>query len=147
VAFDPKMNEYSITYAVPGGNGFALLRYCPGCGGKAPASVRQSLFARLTNAEVHRLQELTAGIKTVADAFNVLGAPDDDCPVGAGQVSAYRDDEPQVAEFFRTLVYRRLSETADVHVTVRSDHDLRITYQGKYIGPPGPSEDDRDRGA
>jgi hypothetical protein len=100
-----------------------------------PESERDSLFAVVTWEEEGRLRKLFAQVRTAEDALQILGPPDDAIP------AAVRPRQPEpagavpAAQRFRTLIYSRLSETAEVHFTERSNGYSVHLYR-KYIGPP-----------
>ena len=52
VLFDSKMNEYHMVHA--DGQGHTIIRHCFFCGGKAPQSKREALFARVLHEELRR---------------------------------------------------------------------------------------------
>lgn len=63
IIFDVELNEYQFEYTV-GDKGKAKMTiyHCPFCGGAAPESHRENLFAVIPNEEEARLRELTARI-------------------------------------------------------------------------------------
>ena len=133
VVFDPKLNEYQI---VTSGNseGRMPIYHCPFCGGSAPKSKREQLFAHLTTEEIQRLSELTQSVATVSDAIAKFGSPDEDIPNGYGETRPSKNGEPGRSEFFRVLRYNRLSDTAIVDVVVRAEERVTFSYGPKYIG-------------
>jgi len=89
IVFDPRLNEYNFVYPDPCadgtcgvGNASLRIYHCPFCGGAAPASKRHLLFAIISPEEQQRLDPLLAEIKSVEDAFRVLGAPSLDAARG-----------------------------------------------------------------
>ncbi len=133
VEFDPELNEYHIISGWLSGAHQWMIYYCPVCGGKAPKSRRDRLFARLTEKERARLIELTKNLRTLEHVVSALGKPDVDFPAGIVGVTPERDGKPEKTEFFRTLIYENLSETADIHVTVYPMDRVWIQFKGKYI--------------
>lgn len=134
VKFDERMGEYHIVIQTPHGEGAAIIRHCPFCGGKTPASKRARLFARIPNEESARLIRLTQVLNTVSDVIDALGQPDEDNPAGMRIETPEKDGKPGEVQFYRTLRYTNLSEAANVNVTVYSTERVAITFSGKYIG-------------
>ena len=135
VRFDPEMNEYHCVYPnSEGGKVQMNIYHCPFCGGRAPKSKRSTFFARLTSKETRRLTELTNKLESLEQVFAALGQPDRDGPVGMTVVTPEGDGKPETTQNFRVLVYTKLSETADIHVTVYPMDRVAFTFQGKYVG-------------
>jgi len=130
------MNEFKFEYTSPGGvKGSLRIFHCPFCGGAAPASLRATLFATISGTELDRLRALTANIKTIQDALDHLGKPDIDNPSGIMITTPANGAQPPTTESFRVLTYEGLSDVADIHITDYVNKGLRVSYQGKYIGP------------
>jgi hypothetical protein len=87
VQFDETVGAYDLVYDGPEGPHRLRLYFCPFCGGSAPTSRREEMFARLTDTELHRLRELTDDLKTIEDVIGRFGPPDEDHPVGDGERS------------------------------------------------------------
>ena len=134
VKFDQRLREFSIEYKDSMGQlGSLLLYHCPFCGGALPESRRSELFAKISEQEERRLQAMLAPVRTVEDAFRVLGPPDSDMPNGVG---VHKPGCPP--QWFRTLIYSGLSSTADVTLALKENNELQMSLQGKYVGlPPG----------
>jgi hypothetical protein len=128
IEFDAELNEYHI---VRGPKNFLMIYYCPFCGGEAPKSKREGLFYTLTDAERMRLVHLTKEMRTLEDVTRVLGEPDRKCQAGTTMTEPERDGKPEKTQNFPALVYTKLSETADVHVTVYPTDRVAITFRGK----------------
>ena len=136
IRFDAEKNEYHFIHSTSeGGEARMLIYHCPFCGGRAPKSKRGNLFARLTNKETRRLTDLTKDLHTLEQVLTALGQPDRDSPVGMTIVAPERSGKPETTQNFRTLVYSKLSETAEVHITVYPTDRVAIMFQGKYVGP------------
>ncbi len=140
---DPELNEYSFEDPSPCGDGAregtkATLRmyHCPFCGGAAPESKRELLFAVISAKEQRRLYELLDGIKTIDEAIRVLGPPDEDGPHGVTQSHPEREGKAPTVQSFRTLNYRQLSETAEVCIVDYQKDRVHVMLRGKYIGLP-----------
>jgi hypothetical protein len=130
ITFDSKLNEYNLSYIGPGGPTKMLLRYCSFCGGAAPKSRRADMFMELTSSELARLDQMTRGLETLEFVVATLGQPDDDLRHGDGRDGREEHGAPTF-ERCRTLVYRRLSETAEMRVSERADGTVRFSYSGK----------------
>lgn len=135
IEYDAITNEYLLVSERPASRGYAILRYCPGCGGSAPESRRGSLFATLTDAERSRLVQLTTGLTTFAKVVEALGEPDHDSPAGYVETRPGTDTTPERTTVHRTLVYEKLSETARVRFTDLHDGTVSVSFGGKYVGP------------
>lgn len=140
IAFDTLTGEYQFKYRERLGDqdGAAMLviYHCPFCGGAAPKSKRELLFAVIPENERERLSKLIVGIKTLGDAARILGPPDDDLASGVTRRSPEDPGRPPTIQNFRVLVYSRLSETAELRITDFHEEGVRFSLQGKYVGPP-----------
>ncbi len=125
VEFDPRLNEYHLTQP----SGYTLVYFCPFCGGRAPKSQRASLFHRPTDAERERLVELTKNLHTVPDVLAAFGEPD--TRHHQTVTTPEREGVPETTRGFPVLTYSRLSEVANVNVTVHPDNRVEISFQGK----------------
>lgn len=143
IVFDEALNEYNLAHHRPtGANGAGApvaqsrIYHCPWCGGVAPKSKRATLFAHLTDAERSRLHDLTAAIRTIADAVAKLGPPDHDLHQGFRRMTPASDTKPAEEKSYRVIRYTKLSETADVRFTdLGPDRDVWLTLESKYVGP------------
>jgi hypothetical protein len=133
VAFDAEVNEYQL---VTSGHskGRMPIYHCPFCGGSAPKSKRESLFAHVTADEFCRLGELTKDVSTVSEALTKFGPPDEDIPNGYGEIAPSRNGQPGRSEFFRVMRYNGLSQTTVVDVVVRPENRVSFSYGPKYVG-------------
>jgi len=136
VVFDAKMGEYRFTHS---GGGYAVIYHCPWCGGALPASKRASLFETITQAELDRLLQLTAHLKTVTDAIDAFGRPDEEQAQGMTIRVLTTEDQPSRVTTHRTLTFRNVSETADVILTDHAPDRVSFTFVGKER-PLGPSK-------
>jgi hypothetical protein len=104
------------------------------------------LFAVIPREEEHRLYKLLGGLKTLDEAMQVLGSPDDDIPHGLTEKRPEQDGAPPTVESFRTLRYCGLSETADVNITESRTGSIHFWLQGKYTAAaPNPAADEQFR--
>lgn len=130
VEFDASLNEYHIAHE---GKGYSLIRYCPFCGGSTPKSKRSLLFHRITDVEQRRLCELTKNIRTVQDVTGAFGEPDIQQPIGWVTTTPERDGKPETTKSYPAMIYTKLSEIADVHVTIYPTDRVAIMFQGKGV--------------
>ena len=135
IQYDPDLNEYNIILSGRVGSyGSMRIYHCPFCGGLAPKSRREELFALVTDTEYERLRSMTRGINSVDDALRILGPPcsDDAITFPEGYVwPVERGAKTPV----RALTFTRLSEVANVQVSVNDDKSAEVTVGPKYIGP------------
>jgi hypothetical protein len=130
VEFDAKLNEYHI---VRGPNDYFMIYYCPFCGGRAPQSRRSRLFHTLTDAELQRLVNLTKDLRTVQEVTRAFGEPDIRQPVGMVVTKPERAGKPETTQNYPEMIYRKLSNVADVHVTIYPTDKVGISFQGKAV--------------
>jgi len=128
VKFDAKLNEYHI---VRGPKDFLMIYYCPFCGGSAPKSKRAQLFHALTDVERQRLVDLTKDLRTVQDVSHAFGEPEIRQPVGIVITKPERDGKSETTQSYPVMIYEKISETADVRVTVYPTDRVGISFQGK----------------
>ena len=79
VVFNRELNEYHLIRSGEFG-GEMMIYHCPFCGGRAPQSRRNKLFAEISIEEMDRLRILTKDLKTLPDVLSTLGTPDQDIP-------------------------------------------------------------------
>jgi hypothetical protein len=128
IEFDATLNEYHV---VGGPKDFSMIYYCPFCGGSTPKTRRDRLFHTLTDAERQRLVTLTKDMHTVADVTRAFGEPDIRQPVGMVVTKPERDGRPEITQSYPALIFTKLSDAADVHVTVYPTDLVGISFQGK----------------
>jgi hypothetical protein len=137
---DTLTGEYQFNYREQlgehDGPAVLVIYHCPFCGGAAPTSRRERLFAVIAKDEEERLCKVMNGIKSLDDAVRKLGPPDDNMPSGLTQRIPEKSGNPPVIRHFRTLVYSRLSETAELRITDYHEQRISFSLQGKYVGPP-----------
>jgi hypothetical protein len=131
IRFDRSLNEYHI---VCEGERLLCIYHCPFCGGRAPESKRDLMFAHIDHKECTRLTQLTYRLGSVQDVIAELGQPDEDSY--ASTTTPERDGKPETVEVHRQLVYRQLSAVADLWVLVYPGDCVSTTFQGKYTGLP-----------
>jgi hypothetical protein len=143
IVYDSQLNEYHFEYPSPCADGergpdkaMLMIYHCPFCGGAAPDSKRDLLFAVIPVEEERRLYQLFHGIKTLNDAIQVLGPPDQDNPHGVKQTKPERAGTAPTVAYFRTLWYSRLSTVAEVFVEDYGSDGVHFRLQGKHIAPP-----------
>jgi hypothetical protein len=128
VEFDAKLNEYHL---VRGPKDYLVIYYCPFCGGSPPKSRRDRLFHKLTDAERHRLVTLTKDMRTVEDVTRAFGEPDVRQPAGMVTTNPEREGKPETTQSYPVMIYRKLSDIADVHVIIYPTERVSISFQGK----------------
>jgi len=128
VEFDARLNEYHIMRK--GDGGYSLIYFCPFCGGLAPKSQRSSLVHRLTDAERHRLTELTKNLRTVRDVVAALGEPDVK-GLSMAVTTPEREGMPETTQNYPVMTYSKLSDIANVNVQVYPADRVAVTFQGK----------------
>jgi len=136
IAFDSRMREYHFRYSAPGDEmpSVLVIYHCPYCGGAAPKSLRASLFHEVPRAELDRLVNRLESIRTLGDALEQLGAPDEDEPHGMAERIPETETGPPLRYACRTLLYRSLSEVAEVRIAELPDGRVSFTFSGKRIG-------------
>jgi hypothetical protein len=130
IRFDATLNEYHFVQATA----HLIIHHCPFCGGRAPQSRRPTMFAVIAESERQRLSALTASLHTVEDAIEAFGPPDFDCPAGIVSFAPQQTSEVSEPQTYRVLVYRGLSDTADLEVQVDSAAGTQIHVVPKYVG-------------
>ena len=129
IRWDERLQEYHIVY----GKSFMMIYYCPFCGGSTPKSRRSLLFHTLTDAERQRLCNITKDVRTVQEVIGAFGEPNIRQPIGRVQTMPERDGNPETTKIYPVMIYRKLSETADVHVTIYPTDKVDITFLGKPV--------------
>ena len=77
IEYDAQSNTFKLQCQLGDGNlGYAVLNYCPFCAGLAPDLRKEKIFTHISEQERQRLQEITRQIKSIEDAFRILGEPD-----------------------------------------------------------------------
>jgi hypothetical protein len=130
IRWDDSMNEYYIAH---GKNGRMMIYYCPFCGGSTPKSRRSLLFQTLTDSERQRLCTLTKDMRTIQDVTGTFGEPDIHQPVGFVITTPERDGKPETTKSYPVMIYTKLSEIADVHVTIYPSDRVGISFRGKAV--------------
>lgn len=134
IIFDEQLNEFNFVYNHTGGEGIIRIWHCPVCGGKAPESKRHLLFAVITEEERARLREIINPLKILNDVLTTLGEPDNEFEDGIMVMVPETADNPPREQSFRSLVYKNLSDTCEIRVTVYPNQAVGIGLTGKYIG-------------
>lgn len=131
IQFDPDTAEYQWHH-----NGaVGVIYHCPFCGGAAPKSQRDKLFATIPPSEEARLSKILDPVKTIGDAIELLGEPNFDG--WAKTVRPESGDQPPMVAHHRDIRYTQLSDIADVHIQECSDGRAFWQLLGKYVGPKG----------
>ncbi len=136
--YDPNLTEYSFEHTLAQGTKVSTMIYhCPMCGGVAPPSRRDELFASIPAGEASRLRILIRGIETLANIERVLGVPDRDEKINPPPDLVVADPIKGEREtvVVRVLTYTRLSNAADVQFNVFSNGVVDGGIMPKYVGP------------
>jgi hypothetical protein len=133
IVFDDAMHEFHLVFGHES-RSRATIYHCFSCGGAMPKSRREEHFATITDTETIRLKALTKAIRSLEDAIKQFGPPDHDLPDGETVVSPGSGGEPDHVRTYRTLLYSRLSETAEVVITDYAPRGIGVEYRGKYLG-------------
>lgn len=134
VVFHEMMHEYHLIHN--DGRGHSLFYHCPFCGGKAPQSLRGTYWTDVSHKESSRLQALTRGITTPEELFAAFGKPDQDFEMSGSSTTPGTDDSPPETTLGpRRVVFKSLSDTADVNVRIDRYDRLKFSFTGRYIGP------------
>jgi hypothetical protein len=132
IEFDPEVNEYHL---VSNGGSWCFY-HCPICAGRAPASHRADLFARIPREEEVRLHLLIKDLRTEDDVLRQLGQPSARMEPGAGTIHPGKSGNPDQRYTYTTLRYDQHSTIADINVRINQDGTVSISLSGKYIGKP-----------
>lgn len=130
VEFDAELNEYHL---VRGPKDHMMIYYCPFCGGSAPKSKRGRLFHTLTDVERQRLVDLTKELRTLHDVTTAFGKADIKQAVGMVITKPERKGKPETTQSYPVMIYTKLSDIADVHVTIYPTDRVGISFQGKAV--------------
>ena len=135
IVFDEQLKEYR--FECPSSkHGSILIYHCPFCGGAATESKRGKLFAVVSSSEADRLYQSLEHIQSLEEAIRIIGSPDQDDPRGLVIHRPEKDGKAPTVESYRSLLYKKLSETADIRIMEHPKTGTHITLEGKYIGPP-----------
>jgi hypothetical protein len=130
IRWDERLQEYHIVH---GKGSEMMIYYCPFCGGSTPKSRRSLLFHTLTDVERQRLCDLTKDMRMVQEVVGAFGEPDIRQPIGMVQTVPERDGKPETTKSCPVMIYTKLSETADMHVTIYPADRVGISFHGKAV--------------
>lgn len=134
IRFDPGLNEYRFAYLKNTGQEAAIMIFhCPLCGGRASNFRRAEPFNSVSDAERHRLSNLTKNLRTVQDVATAFGEPDIRRTMGLDGGSSGAGAGSDTTKFFPVMIYTRLSDTADVHVIIFPADRVGISFQPKSL--------------
>jgi hypothetical protein len=131
VVFDKRTGEFHIVRSGEPSGSYSVIYHCPFCGGSAPESKRDDLFEFITPAEMARLNQLTHGVLKVSEAIAKFGEPEDDLPAGHSETTCAGQGLPPRTEWFRTLRYTNLSDTAIVDIVVSASDGVHFVFMPK----------------
>ncbi len=135
IIFDAVVNEFGLQRDTPHGKAIHVIRYCLWCGGRAPVSKRDQMFAKVDYEETRRLTSMCAGINTFKDAMDRFGPPETDRADALVKIKPTADGA-NVYTSHRVIIYEKLSKTANVRFTQRVGNVVSVSFVGKYVGPP-----------
>ena len=72
-------------------------------------------------------------MRTLQDVTGAFGEPDTKQPIGMVITKPERDGKPETTQSYPVMIYKKLSDTADVHVTVYPADRVGISFQGKAV--------------
>jgi hypothetical protein len=128
VRLDETTGEYHLQLKT---HGFAVLHYCPFCGGGMSPSLQRARATRIPRSEKERLVKMFMDLKTTDDVVARLGRPDYDS--GAGVMSSGSGDKygTEKAEMVRVLRYTRISDVASAVVCERANGSIGVVLEAK----------------
>ena len=131
IEYDEESNEFKLRCDLgEGQRGYTVMHFCPFCGGKAPDIKKERTFSRISEQEFIRLQEITRHIRSIEDAFRILGKPE----LGKPEPGNPEMGEQELLEAAHSLTYQNISETATIHITEYEQGQVRIVIQEKFLG-------------
>lgn len=121
IQYDTNLGEYQLVYSYMEGADQVVsrmpLKYCPWTGTQLPGSMRDGMFNVVSSNEVLRIEARLQGVKTLNDAKQVLGIPDDATgPLGDVKMQ---------------WTYDHVSETASIIIQELKDGSITIGYLPK----------------
>lgn len=137
IEFDARLNEYHIVTNGAHGKDQGMIHHCPWCGGEAPKSIRDQLFATVSNSEDYRLREIVREFQSYDEAKQSLGPPDWEPFPGTVVTLPPSDGQPPEREAFREAHYKNLSDVADLVLIDYPNRRLCVRVSAKYTGLPG----------
>jgi hypothetical protein len=72
-------------------------------------------------------------MRTIQDLTAAFGEPDIKQASGTVLTLPERDGNPETTQSYPLMIYTKLSETANVHVTVYPTDRVAISFQGKAV--------------
>jgi hypothetical protein len=127
VEFDYGTNEFQIVKRIGPCESILRIRFCFYCGGRAPRSMRESLFDYVPSEEHARIAQLFKDIRTIEDAIKLFGQPNQDIPGG----DVRKDDSETWSIVSRSIVYTNVSDIADVRLVFSTGGGVELGIQGK----------------
>lgn len=127
VEFDYETNEFQIVNKIGSRRSMLPIRYCFYCGGRAPRSIRESLFEYVPPEEYTRIATLFKDVRTIEDAVKMFGQPDHDIPGG----DIRKDDLETWSIVSRSVIYTNVSDIADVRLAFSTGGAVELGIQGK----------------
>ena len=118
VTFDKEMGEYHLT-TTP--SGYAIMRYCPWCGGAFPKSKRDNFFTQPNDKEISELNELIESFSDADGMRLILGHPD--------HTSTGLESKPWACQY----TYSHRWDSIEFVVHESGEGELTFSYGGKPI--------------
>jgi hypothetical protein len=139
ITFDSAAGEYRIATRR---GGYLVILHCPWCGGVAPRTPVEQPFETVTWAEVRRLDRLTSTVRSVTQALSSFGHPAKDRKRGITVKMPATATTPETTESFRTLLFDKLSQTANVVLADYGPRGVKFHYEPKLRrkGRRGPTK-------
>ena len=136
IVFDALTGEYQLDST--DGRWRHQLYHCPWCGGCLP-SKRDSLFTEPDATELAEVKQLLSGAKTLTDALEALGRPDQS--IGCHDMDipdAYASDDSSEKRQRSAHQYTTRWRTLDLQLIEYDDDSIAYGISGKFKGlPPG----------
>jgi hypothetical protein len=134
IAFDARLNEFNYVRE----DAKFRIYHCPFCGGKAPESLRSSLYSQVSRHEQERLFRVADPCRNLQEVIASLGTPDIDVPMGSWEGKPEHDGQASQVSAYRRLTYTKVSDSADLSFDLHPDGRVAsYSVGGKYVGLPG----------
>ena len=129
IEHDQELNEYNLVSRDKKSR--YRLYYCFFCGGKLPASKRDSLFTEPSASEVKEVKNLLSKITSVLQVIRVFGEPDE--TEKAPKASSSKNGKVAV-KYKRHHRYSTRWKTLDLTIREREDGSFDSAFTAKYHG-------------
>lgn len=120
ITYDRRLQEFRLN----GRTGYAILSYCPICGGRLAESKRPNPFGVAVLKEGQRVRRMLSGLRTRQELIRVFGKPDGESRRGAiMQYNIGPKGEMRPTSKRRTMIYRNILKHYDVSFFVGRRQD------------------------